>query len=67
MAVLLNSQQLYHSVRRGTLARMPLGGGAPREMLENVQEADWGPDGSLAVVGVGQVSILNFFTKCKVI
>ena len=50
MAVLLNSQQVYHSIRRGTLARMPLGGGAPREILENVQAADWGPDGSLAVV-----------------
>lgn len=50
MAVLLNSQHLYHSVRRGTLARMPLGGGAPREMLENVQEVDWGPNGNLAVV-----------------
>ena len=54
MAVLLNSQQLYHSVRRGTLARMPLGGGAAREMLENVQEADWGRDGNLAVVRFAQ-------------
>ena len=50
LAVLLKSQQLYHSIRRGTLARMPLSGGAPRELLENVQEADWGPDGTLAVV-----------------
>ena len=50
IAVLLKSQHLYHSVRRGTLARMPLGGGAARELLENVQEADWGPNGSLAVV-----------------
>jgi eukaryotic-like serine/threonine-protein kinase len=33
------------------LARMPIGGGAPREVLEQVQSADWGPDGdSLAVV-----------------
>jgi Tol biopolymer transport system component len=33
------------------LARMPIGGGAPRELLEQVQSADWGPDGdSLAVV-----------------
>lgn len=54
MAVLLNSQHLYHSVRRGTLARMPLGGGAAREMLENVQEADWGPDNNLAVVRFAQ-------------
>ena len=35
----------------GTLAQMPLSGGAPREILENVSEADWAPDGkSLAVV-----------------
>ncbi len=34
-----------------TLARMPLGGGAPREVLERVQDADWAPDGQgLAVV-----------------
>lgn len=29
----------------GTLARMPQGGGAPREVMENVVSADWGPDG----------------------
>jgi serine/threonine protein kinase/Tol biopolymer transport system component len=29
----------------GTLARAPMGGGAPREILENVTGADWGPDG----------------------
>jgi tRNA A-37 threonylcarbamoyl transferase component Bud32/Tol biopolymer transport system component len=29
----------------GTLARVPLSGGAPRELLENVQDADWSPDG----------------------
>jgi Tol biopolymer transport system component len=35
----------------GTLARVPLVGGAPREVLENVEWADWSPDGtSLAVV-----------------
>jgi Tol biopolymer transport system component len=35
----------------GTLARAPLAGGAPREVLNDVQEADWSPDGaSLAVV-----------------
>ncbi len=32
-------------VRAGTLARMPLGGGAPRPVLESVQYADWAPDG----------------------
>ena len=35
----------------GTLATVPLGGGAPREILENVVDADWSPDGkTLAVV-----------------
>lgn len=28
---------------RGTLARMPLAGGAPRELLEDVFYADWSP------------------------
>jgi Tol biopolymer transport system component len=35
----------------GTMARVPLSGGTPREVLENVQDADWAPDGeNLAVV-----------------
>ncbi len=35
----------------GTLARVPLAGGAPRELLERVKYADWMPDGEeLAVV-----------------
>jgi serine/threonine protein kinase/Tol biopolymer transport system component len=51
MALLLGSQQTTSQVHTGTLARMPLVGGAPREVLENVQWADWSPDGSqLAVV-----------------
>jgi hypothetical protein len=33
-----------------TLARMPLDGGAPREIAEDVEAADWGPDGSLSVL-----------------
>jgi eukaryotic-like serine/threonine-protein kinase len=38
-------------ISKGTLARVSLGGGAPREILEDVQEADWTPDGTqLAVV-----------------
>ena len=51
MAVLLNSKAIGAWVSMGTLARAPLSGGAPREMLEQVQWADWAPDGSnLAVV-----------------
>jgi eukaryotic-like serine/threonine-protein kinase len=51
MAVLLNSKAVGAWVSMGTLARAPLSGGAPREVLEQVQWADWAPDGaSLAVV-----------------
>lgn len=36
---------------RGVLARAPLFGGAAREMVEDISEADWAPDGrSLAVI-----------------
>ncbi len=34
----------------GTLARAPLAGGAPREIVEDVRWADWDPSGELAVV-----------------
>ncbi len=35
----------------GTLARVPLAGGAPRELQEHVKYADWSPDGlNLALV-----------------
>jgi serine/threonine protein kinase len=51
MAVLINSKAIGTWVSTGTLARTPLVGGAPREVLENVQWADWSADGnSLAVV-----------------
>ena len=51
LALLTSARYLSHAVFQGTLARMPLEGGAPREVLENVREADWSPDGSsLAVI-----------------
>jgi hypothetical protein len=41
----------HHLVVRGaTLARSPLSGGAPRELVQEVLAADWAPDGTLAVV-----------------
>src|SRR6266581_27941 len=46
MAVLLNSHNVDPYTNAGTLGRVPLGGGAPREVLENVQWADWSPDGT---------------------
>ncbi len=51
MAVLLNSKAIGTWVNMGTLARAPLVGGAPREVLEQVQWADWAAGGNgLAVV-----------------
>ena len=50
MALLLNSQQVKSLDHSGTLARMPLAGGAPREVLDNVQWADWSPDGANLLV-----------------
>ncbi len=39
----------------GTLARVPLAGGVPREIAEDVLDADWAPDGKeLAVVRVAE-------------
>ena len=46
MAVLLHSHNVDPYINEGTLGRVPLGGGAPREILENVQWADWSPDGT---------------------
>jgi len=51
LAVLTHATFLAHRLFEGTLARVSLGGGAPREILEHVREADWSPDGeSLAIV-----------------
>ena len=51
MAVLLKRQFMGQLIHKGTLARVPMIGGTPREILEDVQEADWSPDGKeLAVV-----------------
>ena len=49
MAVLRNIQG--PASNRGTLARVPVDGGVPRDILDDVQDADWSPDGTkLAVV-----------------
>ncbi|HEY6137758.1 MAG TPA: winged helix-turn-helix domain-containing protein [Thermoanaerobaculia bacterium] len=43
----------------GTLARVPITGGAPRELATNVQEADWSPDGgALAVIRWDGLAVL---------
>jgi Tol biopolymer transport system component len=52
MAVSLNRHVVGPFTRSGTLAQIGVGGGgAPREILEDVQWADWAPDGvNLAIV-----------------
>jgi Tol biopolymer transport system component len=51
MAVLLGSHQIRSWIYTGTLARAALAGGAPREILDDVQWADWAPNSeNLAVV-----------------
>jgi hypothetical protein len=53
MALLLRPRQLSFGASEGTLARAPLAGGTPREVIEGVLAADWSPDGKeLAVVHV---------------
>jgi len=46
LAVLINARFIAHRLFTGTLARVSLGGAAPREILEEVRQADWSPDGS---------------------
>jgi eukaryotic-like serine/threonine-protein kinase len=51
VAVILESRPIGPFFRTGTLARIPLAGGTPRHILEDVQEADWTADGrTFAVV-----------------
>src|SRR5437773_1322966 len=51
LAILTHAQYLYQFSYVGTLALLPPSGGSPRELLENVREADFAPDGeTLAVV-----------------
>jgi hypothetical protein len=54
MAVLLDSHPLGTWVISGTLARAPLSGGAPRPVVEEVQWADWSPDGVNLAIGGGE-------------
>ena len=50
LAISLDRHYMFGYETVGTLARVPLAGGAPREVLETVEDADWSPDGkSLAV------------------
>jgi dipeptidyl aminopeptidase/acylaminoacyl peptidase len=51
LALCLGRRFIGGWVTSGTLARAPLFGGAPRELMENVQDADWMANGNeLAVI-----------------
>src|SRR5262249_46987448 len=51
LAILLKKTNLYGTLGTGTLARVPLTGGAPRQILDDAWSADWSPDGKdLAVL-----------------
>jgi len=51
LAVCLKRRHHTGFITAGTLARQPLGGGAPRPLLAGVEDADWHPDGNgIAIV-----------------
>jgi len=49
IAALLKTHSVAITFSAGTLARIPLEGGAPREVMPNVESAEWAPDGTLLV------------------
>ncbi len=52
MLITLGHHAVAANATSGTLAQVPLTGGAPRELLEEVRYADWSPDG-------GQVAVVR--------
>jgi eukaryotic-like serine/threonine-protein kinase len=51
LAIRLNTRFYGGYSKAGTLARVPLSGGSPREVLENIQDAEWAADGeNMAIV-----------------
>jgi serine/threonine protein kinase/Tol biopolymer transport system component len=45
LALLKTRQYFNQFINRGTLQRMPIGGNSLRDIAEDVQDADWFPDG----------------------
>ena len=50
LALSLNRHPIGYVRYSGTLAQVPIAGGAPRPILDDVEDADWSPDGRLAIV-----------------
>ncbi len=68
MALLLDCEMNWGECVNGTLARMPLDGGTPHELLENVYAADWSPDGKeLAIIRVVEGEFQLEYPKGKVL
>lgn len=51
MAIAVNSHFLQGFESAGMLARALQGGGAPRDIIDGVEYADWSPDGAALAVG----------------
>jgi eukaryotic-like serine/threonine-protein kinase len=49
MLLIEKRRELGRNVKVGLLARAPLSGAAPRPMMSDVVDADWGPDNQIAV------------------
>jgi sugar lactone lactonase YvrE len=50
MAVSLGCKELLVAQCEGRLAKVPISGGSPREIADNVVAADWAPDGQMAAI-----------------
>ena len=59
LAITLNHIQPMANAGGGTLARVPLTGGSPREISEAVGSADWSPDGQSLALGTLTNSSFN--------
>jgi Tol biopolymer transport system component/predicted Ser/Thr protein kinase len=62
MAIAVDCRSNHPGVCRGTLARAALTGGAPRDVAEGIQDADWSPvgDSLLVVRDVGGLSRIEY-------
>ena len=50
LAISLHRHAIGYLRESGTLAQVPIAGGAPRPILDDIEFADWSPDGRLAIV-----------------
>ena len=69
MALATDLRGVSPFVAIGTLSRMPLAGGAPRQMMRDIPWADWAPDGDglAAVHEVGPSNLVLEFPLGKLI